>query len=223
MQQALPFDSYRRAARRAGLMAILAVGFLMWGPGVAAAQAQPWTAAFWKRFGVSVNVARVQPADGEVDPVVKVGGSAGFVPDQGWGPAFGLGWFTTDISSSGVMIGRLKTRPLLGGVGYTWVHGRLATKASLTAGVIFNEASLDQSLLDQISGPASLDVRNSFAVRPAVSLEYALFRKLAVKGTLSVLATRPSVVLTTPQGQTRGTWNASNGALQGGIVFYPFR
>jgi len=203
--------------------AFLAVGLLMWGPGVAAAQAQPWTAAFWKRFGVSVSVARVQPVDEEVDPVVKVGGSAGFFPVQGWGPAVGLGWFTTDVSSGGLAIGQLKARPVLGGVGYTWVRGRFATKASLTAGIIFNSATLDQALLDQSSGPASLDVRNSFAVRPAVSLEYALFRKLALKGTLSVLATRPSVVLTTPQGQTRGTWNASNGALQGGIVFYPFR
>ena len=223
MSSAHPCHVRRRASRRLRLAAILAVGLLAWGPGVTAADAQPWTAGFWKRFGVAVSVVRVHPADSDVHPVVDVAGSGGFLPDHGWGPAFGLSWFTTDVSSGGLKLGELKTRPVLGGVGYTWVRGRLATKASLTAGVVFSSATLDEALLAQISGPASLDVRNSFAVRPAVSLEYALFRKLALKGTLSVLATRPSVVLTTPQGQTRGTWNASNGALQGGIVFYPFR
>ena len=223
MFSAHPRNVCRRASRRLRFAVILAVGFLMWGPGVAAADAQPWTADFWKRLGVAVSVVRVHPADSEVNPVVDVGGSGGFLPDHGWGPAFGLSWFTTDVSSGGLTIGQLKTRPVLGGVGYTWVRGRLATKASLTAGIVFNSATLDEALLTQISGPASLDVRNSFAVRPALSLECSVFRKLAVRGTLAYLATRPSTVVTTAQGQTRGTWNASHASLQGGVVFYPFR
>jgi hypothetical protein len=202
---------------------MLAIGALFWGPGAADADAQPWTADFWKRFGVAVNVVRVFPTDREVDPVVDIGGSGGFFPDHGWGPAFGLSWFTTDVSSGGLKIGELKTRPVLGGVGYTWVRGRLATKASVTAGIVFNSATLDEALLAQISGPASLDVRNSFAVRPAVGLEYSVLRKLAVKGTLAYLATRPSIVVTTSAGQTRGTWNASSASLQAGVVIYPFR
>ena len=214
---------FHRATRRLGLAGLLTLAVLMWGPGVPDAEAQPWTVDFWKRFGVAVNVVRVQPADAEVDPVVDIGGSGGFFPDHGWGPAFGFSWFTTDVSSGGLKIGRLKTRPVLGGVGYTWVHGRLATKASVTAGIVFNSATLDEALLAQISGPASLDVRNSFAVRPAVGLEYSVFRKLAVRGTLAYLATRPSVVLTTPEGQTRGDWNASSASLQAGVVIYPFR
>ncbi len=202
---------------------LVAAGFLVWGPSVTTAEAQPWTVDFWKGLGVAGTVSFVQPADSEVDPVVMVGGGVGFFPDHGWGPAIGFSWFETDVSVDGVPIGRLKVRPVLGGVGYTWVRGRFATKASVTAGVVFNRASLDRSTTEGIDGPTSLDVRDSFALRTAASLEYSLVRKLAVRGTLAWLATRPSTVITTSQGQTRGTWNASNGMLQGGVVFYPFR
>jgi hypothetical protein len=223
MRSTCPYRVSGRRSGRLGRSVLLAAIALIWGPVVADAWAQPWTADFWKRFGVAVNVVRVEPTDREVDPVVDVGGSGGFFPDHGWGPAFGLGWFTTDLSSNGLKVGQLKTRPLLGGVGYTWVRGRLATKASLTAGIVLNSATLDEELLDQISGPVSLDVRNSFAVRPAVALEYSVFRKLGVRGTLAYLATRPSVVVTTPEGRTSGTWNASSVSFQAGVVVYPFR
>jgi hypothetical protein len=211
----------RRAALRAGIVSVLSGFTLMCGPG--AAEAQPWTPAFWKPFGVSVNVARIDPTDSGVDPTVTVGVGVGFFPHAGWGPAIGLGWFETDVRSGGLAIGRLRARPVLGGVGYTWRHGRLATKVSVTAGIIFNHFSLDQARLDEIGGQASIDVHNSFAVRSALTLEYSLVRKLAVKGTVHYLATRPSVVATTPQGETSGSWKASSAVAQAGLTFYPFR
>ena len=211
------------AARRGRVLTILTAGAIAVGPGVSTAQAQPWKVEFWKNLGVSASVGRVQPVDGTLDPVVKVGFSAGFVPKEGWGTAFGLGWFRTDVSSGGLAVGQLNAKPVMAGVGRTWVRGRLATNASMTAGIIFNKVSLNRALLDQIEGPASLKVHNSFAVRPALGLEYSLFRKLSVKGALSYLATRPAVFVTTSQGEMRRTWNASNGSFQLGVVFYPFR
>jgi len=213
--------------RQAVLWLALA-GFFGWGPGVDVAECQAqvpafWTLDFWKPFGVSVSAVHIRPTDSDVNPTTHVGFAGGVFPSAGWGPAIGFGWVDTRVRSGEVTIGRLRARPLMGGVGYTWLHGRLATKASVTAGVIFNHMSLDKALVEQLPEPVSLDVRHSFAARGGVTLEYSIVRKLAVKGTVKYLATRPTVVLKTAEGDITDRWNASNVTFAAGVVFYPLR
>jgi hypothetical protein len=216
-----------RVVPRVFLWLVMA-GCFGWGPGVSVARAQAgvtalWTLDFWRQVGVSVSAVRVRPTDHDVDPTTNVGFAGGFFPSAGWGPAIGFGWVDTHISSQGTTIARLRARPLMGGVGYTWLHGRLATKASVTAGIVFNHASLDKALVAQVPEPISLEVRNSFAVRAGVTLEYAIVRKLALKGSLNFFATRPTVVLKAAEGEITDRWDANNATLAFGVVFYPLR
>ena len=205
---------------------LLTASILACVPGSAPAEAQPWTAVVWKtvrNVGAGVSLSRVRPVDSKIDPVTTVGASVGFFPQAGWGFTLGFGWFEADVSANGVKIGRVKVRPLLGGAGYTWIRDRLALKASMAAGIIFNHASIDRALLDRISGPVSLDVRNSFGARLTAGAEYTLARKLGLRGSVNYTATRPSFVATSAQGERRGTWNASNVSLTTTVVVYPLR
>jgi hypothetical protein len=211
-----------RRLRATFLVAGLTVVMLAAAPGTASAQ-------FWKQLGFGLDIGLTEPTDRDVDSSMVVGGRGGMAPDEGWGLAMGLGWFEADLidgrGAESRRAGELKVRPLMAGVGYTWLHGRLATTAALTAGVSVNGAELDAALqraADAGQGFA-LDVGNSFAIRPSLEVEYFLARKFALSGTVGFLFTRPEISWTTPEGRFTDQWNASSFNVLAGFVLYPFR
>jgi len=50
----------------------------------------PASAQFWRRFGVGVDVGRLEPTDSDVAGSVLVGFQGGVVPEAGWGLSTGL-------------------------------------------------------------------------------------------------------------------------------------
>jgi hypothetical protein len=186
------------------------------------------SAQFWKQLGFGVNAGVTESIDSEVDAPVVVGFTGGTAPEKGWGFTAGLGWFEADLVDARGMasrrVGTAKVRPVMAGVGYTWLNGRVATTASLTAGISINGATLDSALAAAPAGQTyALDIENSFAMRPALEVEYFLARKLALSATASFLFTRPDIVLITPERRVTDRWNASSFNLVGGVVVYPFR
>lgn len=188
----------------------------------ARAQSEPW-----KSVGVGVNVGFVEPLDSDVDGSAAWGLTGGFAPKDGFGIVFGFGWFEAElVDESGPgeqAVGALKVRPLMIGVGYTWLRGRLAMSTSITAGIAFNSGEIYNSYTEDIGGPVDLDVSNSVTIRPAFGVEYFLTPKFAVTGTASYLFTNPDIVLTSATERLSDTWDASTFNLFAGVMVYPFR
>jgi hypothetical protein len=182
-----------------------------------------------KRVGVGMSAGPVIPVDDEVDVGLGWGFTFALTPKPGWGWAGNLAWFTGDLllktSSGDQDVGSVQVRPLLGGVGYTWMKGRMATSATLTAGVSFNSADIDDRYRD-IFGPGTrveLEMDNSFAVRPSVEVEYAIIPKVAVTGTAAFFFTKIDSRLVTPAATYDDQWNASSFLLSAGVLIYPFQ
>lgn len=182
-----------------------------------------------KRAGIGASVGRLFTFDDDVNVGVGVGVSAGLAPAHGFGPTIGFGWYNGDLTLSGVSgdreVGRLRVRPLMAGIGYTWVTGRVATGVSINAGISFNSIRLNDQYR-AFFGPGTevdVDASNSFAARPQLRFEYAVARKVGVYTSLGYFFTKFDNVIDTPIGRFENEWDASSFNIFVGAMVYPFR
>lgn len=181
------------------------------------------------RVGIGGSVGGFLPFDDDVDTGAVLGVNAGLAPAHGFGPTLGFGWYQGDLTLSGAAgdreVGRLRVRPLMAGVGYTWVRGRVATGVSVNAGISFNSVRLNDRHRTAF-GPGTevrIDVSNSFAVRPQLRVEYTVARKVGVFSTAGYFFTEFDNVIDTPIGRFEDEWDASSFNLFVGVMVYPFR
>ena len=182
-----------------------------------------------KRAGIGASVGRVFTFDDEVDVSTAFGVNAGLAPAPGFGPTLGFGWYQGDLTFSGLSgeteVGRLRVRPLMVGVGYTWVTGKLATGVSINAGISFNSIRLNDQYRT-FFGPGTevrVDASNSFAARPQLRFEYAVAKKVGVYTSLGYFFTEFNNVSETPVGRFENEWDASSFNIFVGAMVYPFR
>ena len=182
-----------------------------------------------KRVGAGGSVGTMFTFDDEVNVGVGVGLNVGLAPKPGLSPTLGFGWYQGDLTLSGVSrdaeVGRLRVRPLMAGVGYTWVKDKLATGVSVNAGISFNSIRVNDQYRT-IFGPGTevrVDASNSFAVRPQLRVEYAVARKLGVFSSAGYFFTKFDNVIETPVGRFENEWDASSFNLFAGVMVYPFR
>jgi hypothetical protein len=182
-----------------------------------------------KRAGIGGSVGAIFTLDDEVNAGVGFGINAGLAPTPGLGPTLGFGWYQGDLTFSGISgdteIGQLRVRPLMAGIGYTWVNGRVATGVSINAGISFNSIRLNDQLRT-LFGPGTeirVDASNSFAVRPQFRVEYAVARKVGVYSSVGYFFTEFDNVIETPIGRFENEWDASSFNIFVGAMVYPFR
>jgi hypothetical protein len=182
-----------------------------------------------KRAGIGGSVGGIFPFDDDVSVGSAFGVNAGLAPAPGFGPTIGLGWYQGDLTLSGISgdreVGRLRVRPLMGGIGYTWVTGRVATGVSVNAGISFNSIELNDQYRT-FFGPGtqvSVDASNSFAVRPQIRFEYTVARKVGVYTSLGYFFTKFDNVIDTPIGRFENEWDASSFNIFVGAMVYPFK
>jgi len=182
-----------------------------------------------KRVGVGGSVGGIFTLDDDVNAGVAFGVNAGLAPAPGFGPTLGLGWYQADLTLSGVSgdreVGRLRVRPLMAGVGYTWVKDRVAVGLSINAGISFNSIRLNDEYRT-FFGPGTevrIDSSNSFAVRPQLRVEYAVARKVGVYTSAGYFFTKFDNVIETPVGRFENEWDASSFNLFVGVMVYPFK
>jgi hypothetical protein len=182
-----------------------------------------------KRAAIGASVGAIGPVDEDVSSGFAVGVNAGLAPAPGFGPTIGFGWYEGDLRLSGVFgdmdIGRLRVRPLMAGLGYTWVHGRVTTGASINAGISFNSIRVSERYRAFFTpgSQVTVDADNSFAVRPQLRVEYAVARKVGVFSSLGYFFTEFDNVLETPVGRFENEWDASSVNLFVGVMVYPFK
>jgi hypothetical protein len=182
-----------------------------------------------KRAGVGGSFGGIFPFDDEVSVGKAYGFNFGLAPEQGLGFTLGFGWYTGDLTLTGVSgdreVGDLRIRPVMAGVGYTWVKGKLATGVSINAGISFNSIKLSDQYRS-FFGPGTevrVDSSNSFAARPQLRVEYAVARKVGVFSSAGYFFTEFDNVIETPVGRFENEWDASSFNLFVGVMVYPFR
>jgi hypothetical protein len=172
------------------------------------------------KFTVGVAATSIRPADDDVRPTVGVGVTVARVPRPGWGMTGALNWFESDIEGAfidiGDTIGRLEVRPLMGGVSYTIMQGRLATGFSMVAGPSFNRVWISDEVRDRLDVSDRNDV--SIAVRPGVNLSYAVQPRVAITGFGGYLFNRPHFRFRTSAGEIRNAWKADAVVLSAGVA-----
>jgi hypothetical protein len=191
----------------------------------ASAQFSDTLADVAKRAGAGATIGAVVPIDSDVEVGPVLGFQFGLAPKEGWALSAGFGWFGGDLLLGDRDVGNVRVKPLMAGVAYTWIHGRMATSVALNAGVSFNSADIDNQYR-QSFGPGTdldLDMKNSFCVRPSVEVEYALTPKFAFTGWAGFFATRIDSTLDTPVGRFEDEWNPSAFTFSVGAIVYPFR
>jgi len=182
-----------------------------------------------KRVGVGGSAGGIFTFDDDVNTSVAFGVNAGLAPAPGFGPTLGFGWYQADLTTPRVSgdreVGRLRVRPLMAGVGYTWVKDRVAVGLSVNAGISFNSIRLNDESRN-FFGPGTevrIDSSNSFAVRPQLRVEYAVARKVGVYTSAGYFFTEFDNVIETPVGRFENEWDASSFNLFVGVMVYPFK
>ena len=175
------------------------------------------------RVAVGGSVTAVLPTDNDVHRTAALGFQARLVARKGWVAGFGLNWFTTDVDGTSVgvnsQIGRIRVRPLMGGVGYNWIFGPTAVTASVVAGPAYNKLLVSNPGVQIVD--SSTDT--TLAVRPAVSVSYALMPRLALTTSAGYLVNRPRFTLRCSCGSdVRSTWKTDAVVLSVGMVYSLF-
>ena len=154
------------------------------------------------RFLVGVNVTHGLTPEDDVGSRWSISPFFRNTPRRvGWGPSFGLNWFTGDIAVSidgrKTTVGEVKVRPVMAGVGYTIGSGRARTTVSLVGGYAFADATVTAAL--PAGTTASIDIDDSWVVRPNVGVTFALTRRLALVGSIGYIYTNPTVTVSVTQ------------------------
>lgn len=135
-------------------------------------------------FGVS------QPSDAlesawSVGPLLRFGSGAGL------GPAVGFDWYGANLTAEpGVPASRLHVRPVMAGLAYTVVAGRVSISPSLVGGYAFNSIAVPRS---GAAGRLAVDADNSLVWRPGVSVWIETGRRTAANLSVGRLRTRVNV------------------------------
>jgi hypothetical protein len=182
-----------------------------------------------KRAGIGGSIGGIFPTDDDVKAGRAIGFNFGLAPEPGLGLTLGFGWYDADLKLSGVSgdadVGQLRVRPLMAGVGYTWVKDRLAAGVSINAGISFNSVRLNDQYRS-FFGPGTevrVDASNSFAARPQFRVEYAVAKKVGVFSSVGYFFTEFDNEIETPVGRFENEWDASSFNIFGGVMVYAFR
>ena len=124
-----------------------------------------------------------------ISPLIKLGSG------EGLGPAIAFGWFSANLQSMtdrpGV-VSRVYVKPVMVGASYTLASARVSVSPSLVGGVAFNSVSVTEL------GPAAgvpVEVDNSLAWRPGVSVWVDMGRRLALNLSAGYLMTRLRITM----------------------------
>jgi hypothetical protein len=119
-----------------------------------------------------------------LSPLIKFGSG------RGLGLAIGLNWFQAELQSLAErpdVLTRVQVKPIMLGVGYTIAAERVSLAASVVGGYAWNSLTVTDTGL---AAGLPVEVDNSLAWRPGVSLWYDLSRRTALNLTVGHVFTR---------------------------------
>lgn len=149
----------------------------------------------------------------------------------GLGPAIGFNWHSmgveTDVDGQRVYLGRLRLRPIMGGIAYNWKRGRTMLSGSLVGGYAFTKltvndkarpafrSSLDASFL-------AFDTGSAIAVRPQLAVWHDVAPRVGLTASIAYLFVQPSLSIETDRGTVKSRINATSTIVSFGLVYGVF-
>jgi len=129
------------------------------------------------------------PRVNALDEHASIGPLVRFGSGRGFGPAIAFNWFQTSLSGGSAgqdVVSRIRVRPIMIGLGYTFGSDRVTVSPSLVAGIAFNSLSVpDVGAADRIA----VGVGKSLVWRPGVSVWFDVNRRIALNMTAGYVVT----------------------------------
>lgn len=155
------------------------------------------------RFAIGPQVSFHFPVNEELESSVALGISYKIgrpKSHDGWGPDLGFGWFGADLA--GPLDGHINVRPLLAGVGYTWVRGKFRTHLAAVTGPAFVKIKVndeERAAYSTLLGVpvVGVDVKNSWVVKPGIRVTYNVRPRLGVFVSSDYELVRPTLQIRT--------------------------
>jgi hypothetical protein len=152
-------------------------------------------------------------------------------PKTGWGWAWGLHWYGTDIErsvgGSSVDFGHLRVRPFMAGYGYTQVIGRTAITGKLLGGFALTSISLNplaaDAYVDRLGARSvQADSGMTWVTRSGVDVWHDLNRKFGLHISTGYVIARPNVTVTSSLGEDKRRVRADVFTLSVGLAYSVF-
>ena len=211
-----------------GLIAALTIALLP-----RPAQAQDFIKSNLRRWiektGVYVSASTRTALDDEVDMGPSIGVSVGFASEHqhtGRKYPFGYSTYGADLQTAGGNeFGRIGARQIMSGFGYSWVRGKMVYGAQMGVGYSFNRVTLNPGVAQAfgVPEPVSVDVSNSWVVRPMAKAEYFVHRKVSLRTQFSYTFTDPNVVIHTVNQDFVHDWTPNHYQLSFAVGIFPLR
>jgi hypothetical protein len=215
--------------RHLGPLAAILIAFA---PGPAQAQGDFFKSNIkrWiEKTGVYASVNSRTTLDDGVDMGPSIGLGVGFASEHqhsGRKYPFSYSTYAGDLQvPGGGDFGRFRARQIMSGIGYSWVHGKMVYGAQMGVGYSFNTVTLDSAVSQAfgVPDPVSVEVSNSWVLRPQVKAEYFLHRKVSLRTQLGYTFTDPDVVIHTATQDLKHNWNPNHVQLSFAVGFFPLR
>ncbi len=174
-----------------------------------------------RRVAVGASLASVHPSNSRLGSSMRVGPMARLGVGRGLAIDLGFSWFSSDLSAeTAETLGRLTVRPMMAGLSYTLNdQAHWALSVSMVAGLALNNFTLQEST---VRDGLALDVDNSFAMRPGVSLWYDINSRAAVNVFSGYVITRPGMTFLENGQFTRRSVRADAAVLSVGLAYKLF-
>jgi opacity protein-like surface antigen len=200
---------------------LVATGLLLVVP---AAHAQ--VSAANSRFSVGFAAGHLFTLDGDATDSTAFSPLFRFGTRSGFGPAFGLGWFTTelpaDVPGFEGPFANIDVRPIMGGLEYTIRRGRWSYEVGATLGYTFNKGALlpeaERYLASRGWSNAQVDVANSLALRPRARVYYDTPSRITLVGGAGVTFLDADVTIRSETDSLRINRNLSSLSVEAGIM-----
>ncbi len=175
-----------------------------------------------RRLAIGASVNTQQASDESLAAGTTVGPLFRLGSGRGVGLTVGLSWFNADLAlpSSPGPLGRITIRPVMAGLGYTFTDGaRWSLGASMVGGLSFNSFTLEESTAGDV---LALEVDNSLAIRPGVSLWLDLNSRAALNVFSGYVITRPQMTFLEDGQFVRRPVRADTAVFNVGMVYKLF-
>ena len=173
-------------------------------------------------IGAGASVRITQPAGDALAGGFDIGPIVRLRPRDGLGPTIAFNWMDAEIGTGPTghaALAAVRLRPVMAGLEYGIVRGRLAAGASIVAGYAFNSLDIDAAL----AGPGrAVAVGNSFVWRPGVSLWYDVAPRIGINLFGGYLFTRPEATFASDTSVVRHRMRANAVVVSAGVAYWIF-
>ena len=153
-----------------------------------------------------------------IAPLVRVN------PRRGWRLATAFNWVNAELNHPEVdgPFARLKVRPVMAGIGYTFGPDRTLFNVSIVGGPSFNVVDFDDDFIERISSTPTIEADTSVAIRPGFSVTQTLAPRVGLTGFTGYMFNRPGIVYRNGTSEIADRWDADSFVLSVGLVYSIF-